>query len=145
MLLVSGEAIDGVWGARCVLVFVMSSIWSTVRFGREFGVPGVYVLLGVSPLVFERVAARLFVLGAVFVSCGSCRFSRLSWVSFRCCPVLAGRLALVFPCEGSEPLWVSASGRLLSGAAESRVRLARGGRGSLLVAVQGERGRRCWG
>jgi hypothetical protein len=123
----------------------MVSIWSTVRFRRARGVAGGFVLCGVSPRLFERVAARLFVLGAVFVACGSCRFSRFSWLCFRCSASLAGRLALVFPCEGSEPLWVASSGRLLSGAAESRVRSARGGRGSLLVACQGERGRRCWG
>jgi hypothetical protein len=55
-----------------------------------------------------------------------------------------GRLALVFPCEGSEPLFVSMSGWLLSGAAESRARAACGSRGSLAVAVQDERGQRCW-
>jgi hypothetical protein len=129
---------------RCALRsgFCMSSIWSTVRFRRAHGVARGFVLSGLSPSVLERVCARLFVLGAEFVSCGSCRYSRFCWVCFRCSPALAGRLALLFPCEGSEPLWVSASGRLLSGAAESRA--ARGGRGSLLVAVQGERGRRCW-
>jgi hypothetical protein len=120
------------------------SIWSTVRFRRARGVARGFVLCGVPLVAFERVCARLFVLGAEFVSCGSCRFSRFCWLCFRCSSSLAGRLALVFPCEGSEPLWVSASGRLLSGAAESRTRLARGGRGSLAVACQGERGRRCW-
>jgi hypothetical protein len=125
--------------------FFMSSVWLSVRFRRAVGVARGFVLSGVAPSALERVCARLFVLGAEFVSCGSCRYSRFCWVCFRCSASLAGRLALVFPCEGSEPLFVSASGRLLSGAAESRARAARGGRGSLLVAVQGERGRRCWG
>lgn len=120
------------------------SIWSTVRFRRARGVARGFVLFGVPLSLLERVCARLFVLGAEFVACGSCRYSRFCWVCFRCSSCLAGRLALVFPCEGSEPLFVSASGRLLSGAAEVRARAARGGRGSLLVAVQGERGRRCW-
>jgi hypothetical protein len=124
--------------------FMVLSIWSTVRFRRARGVSRGFELVGLSPSVLERVCARLFVLGAEFVSCGSCRYSRFCWVCFRCSASLAGRLALVFPCEGSEPLFVSVSGRLLSGAAEARARAARGGRGSLLVAVQCEVGRRCW-
>jgi hypothetical protein len=123
----------------------MSSVWLGVRFARSFSAPGAFVLSGVPASWFERVLSRLFFLGAEFVSCGSFVPSRALWVCFRCSPVLAGRLALLFPCEGSEPLWVAPSGRLLSGAAESRARSARGGRGSLRVAVQGERGRRCWG
>ena len=117
------------------------SVWSSLRFGRAGS--GLFQLSGVPLAGFERVFARLFVLGAELVSCG-CSLSGLGWVVFRCSAVVAGHLALRVPCEGSAPLFVSASGLLLSGAAEARARLARGGRGSLRVAVQAERGRRCW-
>jgi hypothetical protein len=100
------------------------------------GVSGGFVLCGVPASLFERVCARLFVLGCEFVACGSSVGSRLVWLCFRCRAEVAARLALLFPAPpGFLPLLVS-RGRVLSGAAESRARESRGGRGSLAVAVQ---------
>lgn len=121
---------------------MLSSVWRLVRFRRSSRVRGAFVLEGVPEFRFEAVCARLFLLGAEFVSCGCSRFSPgWVWVCFRCGPVLAGRLALVFPCEGVAPLVVSASGRLLSGAAEVRARASR----SRSVSFQRAVGRRFWG
>jgi len=118
------------------------SIWSSVRFCRS-SVTGAFELHGVPLAQCEAVCARLFVRGCVLLACGSALHSRSVWFRFRCSPFFAGRLALLFPCEWSEPLLVSFSGRVLSGAAESRSRAL-----SLSsfpeCAVQREVGRRCW-
>lgn len=135
---------QGVWRARCVWFLLVASLsgsrsglWAAVRFRRAVGVAGGFVLCGLPESLFEVVCARLFVLGCEFVACGSSLGSRSVWLCFVCRAEVAGRLALVFPAPpGSVPLLVSASGRVLSGAAESRARAARSGRGSLGVAVQ---------
>ena len=110
--------------------------WAAVRFRRAASVSGGFVLCGVPASLFERVCARLFVLGCEFVACGSSVGSQLVWLCFRCRAEVAARLALLFPAPpGFLPLLVS-RGRVLSGAAESRARESRGGFGSLGVAVQ---------
>ena len=115
----------------------MLSRWFGLRFRRAVSVAGAFVLSGVPAVAFDRVLARLFVLGCSFVSAGCGLRSGCCWVCFRCPASVAGRLALSVPAPpGFAPLFVSASGRVLSGAAESRVRAARGGRGSLGCAVQ---------
>jgi hypothetical protein len=122
----------------------MSSQWSSMRFRRSHVVSRHFVLEGIPAAKLEAVQRRLGVLGVVFIACGRCFDRSLLWLEFRCSASVAGSIALVVPCEGTAPLWVSKSGRLLYGAAEAKARLARGGRGSLLVAVQAETGRRCW-
>ena len=119
------------------MAFLPSSPWFGVRFCRAVSEPGAWVLFGVQPELFPSVCTRLFLLGASFSASGCQLHSRRVWVAFRCSAALAGQLALLFSTPaGVAPLWVSASGRVLSGAAESAARSARGGRGSLGVRVQ---------
>ncbi len=114
-----------------------SVFWSGLRFRRSVSVAGAFVLSGVPPVGFSALCARLFVLGGSFVACGCGLRSGSCWVCFRCPPLVAGRLALSVPAPpGFSPLFVSSSGRVLSGVAASRARAARGGRGSLRCAVQ---------
>lgn len=124
-------------GFFLVLSRSRSLFWSGLFFRRSVSVPRAFVLSGVPPAGFSVLCARLFVLGCSFVSCGCGLRSRSCWVCFFCPPLVAGRLALVLSAPpGFSPLFVSPSGRVLSGFAAARARAARGGRGSLRCAVQ---------
>lgn len=115
------------------------SEWSSLRFRRARELSGAYVLSGIPLARSEAAFFRLFVLGCEFVSCGSSLSSKLVWVCFKSSATVAGRLALTVPCGSTDsPMFVSVeSGRLLSGAAESRSRAAiLSGRPSPTVAVQ---------
>ena len=95
----------------------------SVLFSRSSAVRGGWVLLGVPPERFEQFCCRLFVLRCQLVSSGCHLSSRRLWVSFSCPRGLSGRLALLFPAPpGVPPLFVSASGAVLSGAAERSLR-----------------------
>lgn len=100
----------------------VSGQWSVVRFTRAESVKGGWVLLGLPPELFSAACSRLFLLGAKFISAGCSCGHRSLWVVFTCPAGLSSRLACLFPSPaGRSPLFVSASGRVLSGGAERSV------------------------
>jgi len=77
-----------------VLLVVASSCWSRLRFAALPGVPGVFVLTGVSVARLSEVFARLSALGCAVVSCREpCFGGRFATVCFRCPRGVAARLA----------------------------------------------------
>ena len=75
-----------------VFPVLVRSLWFDLRFRRSVSLGGAFVLSGVPAVAFDRVLARLFVLGCSFVSAGCGLRSGGCWV----CPLFFYAIAYFF-------------------------------------------------